>query len=175
MLTTTATAATGAALDLEAIKGALQGLDELDPSQMLPQMDSIFSRILLVCRICVMLGPVPLLILGLCYLFLAPKEANYYFGYRCFFGMGSVMAWQFTQRIAGMLLGGLGLVLTIVMLVISMGFSSMEVEAMAWLTVKCLIWQTALALRATLSINGIAMFWFNRKGELRRRPPKKAQ
>ena len=36
MLTTTATAATGAALDLEAIKGALQGLDELDPSQMLP-------------------------------------------------------------------------------------------------------------------------------------------
>ena len=75
MLTTTATAATGAALDLEAIKGALQGLDELDPSQMLPQMDSIFSRILLVCRICVMLGPVLLLILGLCYLFLAPKEA----------------------------------------------------------------------------------------------------
>ena len=103
MLTTTATAATGAALDLEAIKGALQGLDELDPSGMLPQMDSIFSRILLVCRICVMLGPVLLLILGLCYLFLAPKEANYYFGYRCFYGMGSVNAWQFTQRMAGII------------------------------------------------------------------------
>ena len=65
MLTTTATAATGAALDLEAIKGALQGLDELDPSGMLPQMDSIFSRILLVCRICVMMGQVIMMILGI--------------------------------------------------------------------------------------------------------------
>ena len=175
MLTTTATAATEAALDLDAIKGALQELDGFDPAALLPQLDTLFGRILLICRICVMLGPVLLLLLGLSYLFLAPKEANYYFGYRCFFGMGSVMAWQFTQRIAGMLLGGLGLVLTIVMLVISMGFSSMEVEAMAWLTVKCLIWQAALALLATLAINGIAMFWFNRKGELRRRPPKKAQ
>lgn len=173
MLTTTATAATGAALDLEAIKGALQGLDELDPSGMLPQMDSIFSRILLVCRICVMLGPVLLLILGLCYLFLAPKEANYYFGYRCFYGMGSVNAWQFTQRMAGIILGSLGLILTIVMAVISMSFPSMDTGSMAWLTLKCLIWQAVLALLATAAINGLTMFWFNRKGELRRRPQKK--
>lgn len=169
MLTTTATAATEAALDMDAIKGVLQGLDGFDPATMLPQMDTIFGRILLICRICVMLGPVLLLLLGLSYLFLVPKEANFYFGYRCFFGMGSVMAWQFTQRIAGMFLGGLGLILTIVMAVISMRFPGMETEAMAWLTVKCLIWQAVLALLATLTINGIAMFWFNRKGELRRR------
>ncbi len=174
MLTTIATAATEAALDLDAIKGALQGLDGLDPAALLPQMDSVFSRVLLVCRICVMLGPVLLLILGLCYLFLAPKEANYYFGYRCFYGMGSVNAWQFTQRIAGMILGALGLILSVIMLIISMRFPTMEIEAMAWLTVKCLIWQAVLALLATAAINGLAMFWFNRKGELRRRPPKKA-
>lgn len=174
MLTTTATAATEAALDLNAIKEALQGLDGFDPAALLPRMDTIFGRILLLCRICIMIGPVLLLLLGLAYLFLAPKEANYYFGYRCFFGMGSEMAWQFTQRIAGMLLGGLGLVLTIVMFVISMRFPAMETEAVAWLTVKCLIWQAVLALLATVAINGLAMFWFNRKGELRRRPPKKA-
>ena len=28
-----------------------------------------------------------MLVLGLAYLFLAPREANYYFGYRCYFGM----------------------------------------------------------------------------------------
>ena len=133
MLTTTATAATGAALDLEAIKGALQGLDELGPRQMLTKRAALFSRILLVCRICVMLGPVLLVILGLCYLFLAPKEANYYFGYRCFYGMGSVNAWQFTQRMAGIILGSLGLMLPIVMALISMGFPSMETGARAWL------------------------------------------
>ena len=128
-----------------------------------------FSKIQLICRICVMAGPVILLILGLCYLFLAPKEANYYFGYRCFFGMGSVHAWRFTQRIAGMVLGGLGLILTLVMFFISLRFGSMEISAMAWLTVKCLIWQAVLVILATLGINGLAMFWFNRKGELRRR------
>lgn len=166
MLTTTATAATEAALDFDAIKKILDGVD---PAEMLPQIDTIFSKIRLLCRICVMAGPVILLILGLCYLFLAPKEANYYFGYRCFFGMGSVHAWRFTQRIAGMVLGGLGLILTLVMFFISLGFGSMEISAMAWLTVKCLIWQAVLVILATLGINGLAMFWFNRRGELRRR------
>lgn len=166
MLTTTATAATEAALDFDAIKKILDGVD---PAEMLPQIDTIFSKIPLLCRICVMAGPVILLILGLCYLFLAPKEANYYFGYRCFFGMGSVHAWRFTQRIAGMVLGGLGLILTLVMFFISLGFGSMEISAMAWLTVKCLIWQAVLVILATLGINGLAMFWFNRRGELRRR------
>ena len=83
--------------------------------------------------------------------------------------MGSVHAWRFTQRIAGMVLGGLGLILTLVMFFISLRFGSMEISAMAWLTVKCLIWQAVLVILATLGINGLAMFWFNRRGELRRR------
>ena len=49
----------------------------------------------------------------------------------------------------------------------------MDTGSMAWLTLKCLIWQAVLALLATAAINGLTMFWFNRKGELRRRPPKK--
>ncbi len=156
-------------LDIDAIKKLLDGMD---PAQVLPQMDSIFSKITLICRVCIMAGPVVLLILGLCYLLLVPKEANYYFGYRTFFGMGSIHAWRFTQRIAGMTLGALGLVLTIVMAVISLGFPSMDISAMAWLTVKCLLWQLGLVALATLAINALVMFWFNRKGELRRRPQK---
>ena len=74
---------------------------------------------------------------------------------------------------AGIILGSLGLILTIVMAVISMSFPSMDIGSMAWLTLKCLIWQAVLALLATAAINGLTMFWFNRKGELRRRPPKK--
>ena len=148
MLTTTATAATEAALDLDAIKGALQGLDGFDPAALLPQLDTLFGRILLICRICVMVGPVLLLLLGLCYLFLAPKEANYYFGYRCFFGMGSVMAWQFTQRIAGLVFCGLGGVLTVVMLAMALSFGHMESMAMVWRTVWCLVWEAVLVLLA---------------------------
>ena len=165
----TATVATEAALDFEAIK---KTFEDFDLAKLLPQIDSIFDKITVLCRICVMLGPVLLLVLGLCYLLLAPKEANFYFGYRCYYGMGSVHAWRFTQRIAGMVLGGLGLVLTVIMAILSLGFGSMEVEALLWRTVWCLVWQAVLTLLATLAINGLAMFWFNRKGELRRHPKK---
>mgnify|MGYP004650870665 CR=1 FL=1 len=165
----TATAATEAALDIDAIK---KSFENFDLATLLPKMDSIFKNITVICRVCVMLGPIILLVLGLSYLFLAPKEANYYFGYRCYYGMGSVHAWRFTQRIAGMILGGLGLILTVIMAVISLSFGSMAVEDLVWKTVWCLVWQAALSLLATLAINGLAMFWFNRKGELRRRPKK---
>ena len=162
----TATTPTEAALDIEALKKAFE---DFDLATLLPNLDSIFGKITLICRICVLVGPILLLVLGLSYLFLAPKEANYYLGYRCYYGMGSVHAWRFTQRIAGMVLGGLGLILTLIMFFISLGFGSMEISAMAWLTVKCLIWQAVLVILATLGINGLAMFWFNRRGELRRR------
>ena len=165
----TSTAATEAALNFDAIKEMMDGFN---PEALLPQMDTIFSKVLLVCRVAVMIGPVLLLVLGLAYLFLSPKEANYYFGYRCYFGMGSVNAWRFTQRIAGIVLGGLGLILTPVMFFISSGFAGMQVMDMVWKALRCLLWQAGLTILATLAINGLAMFWFNRKGELRRRPQK---
>ena len=165
----TSTAATEAALNFDTIKEMMDGFN---PEALLPQMDTIFSKVLLVCRVAVMIGPVLLLVLGLSYLFLAPREANYYFGYRCYFGMGSVNAWRFTQRIAGIVLGGLGLILTPVMFFISSGFAGMQVMDMVWKALRCLLWQAGLTILATLAINGLAMFWFNRKGELRRRPQK---
>lgn len=166
----TATVPTEAAIDFESLKKAFENFDL---ATLFPKLDSVFGRITLICRVCVLVGPILLLILGLCYLFLAPKEANYYFGYRCYYGMGSVHAWRFTQRIAGMILGSLGLVLTVVMAVLSLGFAAMEIEAMVWRAVWCLVWEAVLSLLATLAINGLAMYWFDRKGELRRRPKKK--
>ena len=100
------TAATEGSLDIASIKSVMDGFD---PASLLPDLSKVFGSLVGVCRVAVMIGPVIALILGLAYLFLAPKEANYYFGYRCYFGMGSVRAWRFTQRIAGMILGGLGL------------------------------------------------------------------
>lgn len=164
------TLATEAALDIESIKKALDGID---PEAMLPEMSSIFEKILLICRVAVMVGPLILLVMGLAYLFLAPKEANYYFGYRCYFGMGSAHAWRFTQRIAGILLGLLGIVLSVVMFLISGKFGQMDMMDMVWKTVRCLIWEAGLALLVNVAIHLIAMFWFNRKGELRKsRVPK---
>lgn len=164
------TAATEVALDIESIKDIM---DAFAPESLLPEMDSIFSNLALICRIAVLAGPVVLLVLGLAYLFLSPKEANYYFGYRCYFGMGSIHAWRFTQRIAGAVLGLLGLVLTGVMLFITGSFAAMETMDMVWKSVYCLAWEAGLALLATITINLTTMLCFDRKGEYRRKSRKK--
>lgn len=164
-LAATEPTATEAGLDLAAIQSLMDGFD---PASLLPELSSVFGSLATVCRVAVMLGPVVLLVLGLAYLFLSPKEANYYFGYRCYYGMGSVHAWRFTQRMAGIVLGGLGLVLTLVMFPISGGFAGMEVTAMVWRAVDCLVWEAVLALIATLAINLTAALRFDRKGEYRK-------
>ena len=161
-----ATAATEAALDIESIK---ELMDSFDPASLLPEMGDIFSFITTVCQIAVMVGPIILLTLGLAYLFFSPREANYYFGYRCYFGMGSVEAWRFTQRLAGIVLGVVGLILAGVMLVMSLGFPGMDTMEMVWKAFWCLIWQAILALIANAAIWIAAAVRFDAKGNYRKK------
>lgn len=160
------TAATEGGLDLGSIKDMM---DAFDPASLLPELSDVFGSLSTVCRFAVMIGPIVLLVLGLAYLFLSPKEANYYFGYRCYYGMGSIQAWRFTQRLAGVVFGGLGLILTIIMLLISGGFAAMEVTDMVWRAADCLIWQAILVVLATVGINLTAALRFDRKGEYRKK------
>ena len=159
------TAATEAALDIASIKDMM---DAFDPASLLPDLEAIFGSLAGVCRGAVMIGPVILLVLGLAYLFFSPKEANFYFGYRCYFGMGSVQAWRFTQRFAGLVLGATGLILTLTMFTSSAGFASMDVTEMVWKAVRCLVIEAVAALLANLVVNVTAMALFNRRGEYRR-------
>lgn len=167
-MTLETTAATEAAFSIESIKELMDGFD---PAALLPDLSTALGKVELICRVAVLVGPILILALGIAYLLLSPKEANYYFGYRCYFGMGSVQAWRFSQRIAGLTFAGLGLVLTVIMLLISGGFSGMAAMDMAWKAVWCLVWEAALVLLATLVINGLCMFFFNAKGEPRRKAP----
>ena len=155
---------TTASFSIDSIKELMDGFD---PASLLPELDSVFGKIELVCRIAVMVGPVLLIALGLTYLLLSPKEANHHLGYRCYFGMGSVQAWRFTQKFSGVVLGSLGLILTAVMVFMMMSFRGMEVEAMLWRAVKCLIWEAALALLANLAIQAAAFFLFDANGDYR--------
>ena len=157
------------AVDIASIKEMMDGFD---PATLLPELDQVFSTMALVCRVAVLVGPIVLLALGLAYLFLSPKEANYYFGYRTYFGMGSVHAWRFTQRLAGAILGGLGLILTVIMLIVSSGFGKLEVMDMVWRAVSCLTWEAVLALLANVTVAAAAAATFDRNGEFRKKKKK---
>ena len=160
------TVPTEAGFDFDAVKAMM---DNFDPASLLPDLSSIFGWIELVCRIAVLVGPIILATLGIAYLFFSPKEANHYFGYRTYFGMGSVEAWRFTQRLAGIVLSLLGLALTGVMLVISGSFAGMEVMDMVWKALGCLGIQAVLVLLANIAISLTAMIRFDRKGEYRKK------
>lgn len=160
------TAATEAALDIESIK---ELMDAFDPASLLPELGDIFSIITTICQIAVMVGPILLLVLGLAYLFFSPKEANYYFGYRCYFGMGSVEAWRFTQRLAGVVLGLSGLILSGIMLLLSAGFPGMTPVEMVWRAFWCLIWQAVIALLANGGIWLAAFARFDARGNFRKK------
>ena len=142
-------------------------LEGFDPAALLPELDTVLGRAEFFTRLAVMAGPIVLLVLGVLYFFAAPKEANHRFGYRCYFGMGSIHAWQFSQRLAGITLGALGLILTGVMIVITGGFARMEAMDMVWKAVKCLAWEAGLALAATLFINFTVMICYDSRGNFR--------
>ncbi len=158
------TAATEGGFGLDSIK---ELMDAFDPASLLPELSSITGVVELVAKIAVMTGPVLVLVMGLMYLLLAPKEANYSFGYRCFFGMGSVEAWRFTQRLAGIVLGVIGLVLTVVMFIIIGGFGEMETMDMVGKAAACLVWQIGSVLVGCLGINLVAAVLFDAKGDRR--------
>ena len=139
-------------------------MDNFDPASLLPDLSSMTCIVATVTRLAVLAGPIVLLIMGLLYFFAAPKEANYRFGYRCYFGMGSEEAWRFTQRVAGILWAALGLVLSLLMLFITGGYGSKEIVDVIGSGLKCLIWEVVLTALSCLAINAAVMLRYDRKG-----------
>lgn len=153
-------------LDIDSIKTLLDGFD---PAALLPDLSKVFGSLAPLCRIAILIGPVVVLLLGLSYLLLSPKEANYYLGYRCYFGMGSEYAWRFTQRLAGMLFTGAGLVLTVVMFALSVSFPYMQLTDMVWKAAVCLLVELAVSVLLILTVNISAALHFDRKGKHRKK------
>ena len=156
------------------LEGIKELMDAFDPASLLPDLSSVVGMVMTAARYAVLAGPIVLLAMGLAYLFLSPKEANYKFGYRCYFGMGSVESWRFTQRLAGIVWTVLGLALTVVMVLVTGSYGGKEVIAVVDSAVTCLIWEIVLAAISCLVINLIVMLTFDRKGAPRKRNNKDA-
>ena len=148
-------------------------LEGADLSKLLPELDGIVDKMVPIMKVALLAGPVIFLILGLLYLFATPKEANYKFGYRCYFGMGSVNAWRYTQRLAGLVFTAVGLILSLVMFLVTGKFSQMDVMDMLWKTLKCGIWEAVIIGVSCVVINLVVMFYFDAKGNLRKRKKSK--
>ena len=143
-------------------------LEGLDLTKLVPQMDRLMGILLTAARVAVLAGPIVMVVLGVWYLFLPPKEANHRAGFRTYFGMGSVEAWLFTQKLAGIAIGGAGLVLGVIMAIVSAGYGDKDMMAVAESAIRCLIWQAAVALVVYLGVSITAAILFDAKGNRRR-------
>lgn len=152
-------------MDFDVIK---KMLSDFDLANYLPELDSVIGWIELLARIAVLAGPLLMLGMGLWYFLAPPKEANHTIGYRCYFGMGSVEAWQFTQRLAGIVWASLGLILSIVMAIICNGYRGMDTMDMLYNAIACLLWEAGLTLLSIVAINITVMIRYDGRGYLRR-------
>ena len=146
---------------------------ELNLGALLPDLGTVMGLIELAFRVAVMAGPILLLGFGLVYLLSPPKEANYGIGYRFWWGMSSLEAWTYTQRIAGMVWSALGAALTIIMAIVCAFFRGMEPMDMAWTAGICLICELVIIGGACIAINVAVMKKFDKDGFLREEPIEK--
>ena len=142
-------------------------INNFDPVSYLPDITSILGWADLFARICVMASPVIMLICGLRYLLLPPREANHEAGYRFYFGMGSVKAWRFTQKLAGIVWSAVGLILSVTMFLITGAFGQLDLMEMVDKAVLCILWEIGLILSSYIVINLTLIIRYNRHGNLR--------
>ena len=146
---------------MEALKALMK---DFDPAALMPDLDTVLGKLEGIIRLAVMVAPLVLLGLGLLYLLAPPKEANYSLGYRFWWSMASLDAWQFTHRLVGCVWTPLGLLLAVIMALICNGFRRMDPMDMVWTAAKCLGWELGLTLVACLAIDIVVVVVFDRYG-----------
>ena len=131
----------------------------------IPRLDALLRDMRLWMGLAMLLGPVIFICLGLYYRKWAPPEANHKLGYRTYFGMGSVSAWKYTQKLAGKVWTGVGIGLAVlavvgVVLVLILQPSAGTAAALVILIIEFI---AALAAYSTVEITVLVRYDINGK------------
>lgn len=148
---------------------SLSGFFEtLDPTQLLPKADTFLVIAIVLIIISLLIGPVMLLLAGLKYLKAPSPLPNHKTGFRTYFGMGSKAAWDYTQRLAGILWSILGALLTVAMVIVCLIFITLNAAQIAFTALICMIVQASLAVLSWAVITIMATVNFDKNGLLRK-------
>ena len=142
-------------------------LNEFDFAKILPDLEPILNKLTGWIRLALFVGPILLLVLGLWYFFVPPKEANRTLGYQSFFGMGSAKAWKASQMIAGAVWTIMGLVLLIMMASLSKTTQEMAFMELSILVIKQLLVQAIVVFALHVVLQFSIGLFFTFSGRLR--------
>ena len=146
----------------------ITNLFDIDFSAFVPKLPVFLGLTYTLLVLAMFAGPVALTVLGYFYLYRPTPEANFKFGFRTYFGMGSVQAWRYSQRIAGMIFGVLGIFLAIVSLIISLTFIGRNLSRVAGTAMVFLLCQVILVLAARLTVAILCAKHFDKDGNRRK-------
>ena len=147
---------------MEKITELLNSLEDL--GKFIPELDKVSGWVQWLISLAIRIGPLCILELGLIYLLIPPKEANHVAGYRTYFGMGSVKAWRFTQRISGIIMTVTGLILTIIAYSAVKKFADMDLMEMGEKAFTLIKAQVICALVIYVFMFLLTAVLFDRKG-----------
>lgn len=142
-------------------------LQDFDVANFLPAPEDYIASLVGWVRFGVLLGPLILLGLGIWYYFWPPKEANHSVGFRTYWGMGSVRAWLFSQKLAGMSFMVLGGVLLILSFIISLTFRGAKALGMINTALVVVVIQLLLILGLCIVLNLLIYRAFDKDGKAR--------
>ena len=142
-------------------------LNNFSLEKYIPKLDTLMGWIQWLVSLAVRLGPICILVLGIIYFLIPPKEANRKAGFRTYFGMGSVIAWNVTQRLAGILMIPTGLVLTSIAYVKVGKFPDYDLMTMADVAFQAVKGQAICALIIYVLMFLLTAVLFNRNGDCR--------
>lgn len=139
-------------------------LGGFDIAKILPEVNATVGFIVLLSRLVTFFIPLLVLGLGLSYFLKPAPEANHTFGYRTYFGMGSIEAWQFSQRIGGLVYIILGGVMTLGALVAFIVLLKGSIPTILTGCAVCVVVELLLVLLTTVTLNIIISVRYDRDG-----------
>lgn len=151
---------------MEAITGLLEGFDF---TKLLPKIGQLMSSVRFWTVLLMYVGPLVLLGFGLWYYLKPVSSPSRKTGFRTYFGMGSIEAWLFTQKLAGMVWTGLGGVMTLISVIVSLSGRGEDTMSIVSGAVVWMIWQVVLTLLSYAAIYLIVFFNFDKEGNSRRK------
>ena len=142
----------------------ITNLFDIDFAALVPDMPVVMVTVGSLLVLAILAGPILLVTLGGLYLFKPAPEANFKYGFRTYYGMGSIQAWRFSQKIAGLAFVGLGAPLLLVMLIIALTFIGKDMLNIATTATICLLVQAVLILIARLVVAILCGVYFDKDG-----------
>ncbi len=142
--------------------------ESLDPAELLPPAEVFLTIAMILIFVCMVVGPVLMLLAGLKYLKAPSPLPNHKTGFRTYFGMGSKAAWDYTQRLAGIIWSILGGGFCVIILILCLLFIGKNPAQIAYIALICMIAEAGLALLSWAVIAILATINFDKYGRRRK-------